>query len=103
MRVSKDIVNEFAVKGQRLLDRMRELYPDNTVLNDVSQFTAGHLHDLWFRVWASVNYPDSNPNVVRDANGNRLFTHDETYELYPNDSNDTTLLTALKRAAKQMA
>ena len=44
----------------------------------------------------------SNPNIDFKENGDRLLERDTKYKLYPCDTNDTTLLTAVRKAVNEI-
>lgn len=56
-------------------------------------------NQIHFFVFVNKTYPDSNPNV-KFINGKRLFNINDSFELYPNDCNDTNIETAVKQALK---
>jgi len=58
-------------------------------------------YNLWNIVYANKRYTDENKNV-KFINGKRLFEYDETFKFYPCDTNDNTLLTALKKVIKEL-
>ena len=59
-------------------------------------FTIPLIHSLWFKTVCSKSYDISNPNCITKENGERLLKLNEKYELYPCNTNDTTIETALK-------
>lgn len=56
------------------------------------------LHDLHFRVYLNYTYPISNPNVMFDKDGVRILPLNESFELYPNNTQDNQIETAMKKA-----
>jgi len=56
------------------------------------------LHRYWQAIFNSVNFPDDNPNVLRYNNGARLFKRNESFNVYPGNTNDGSLTTLLKKA-----
>lgn len=65
---------------------------------DLSKF---NVHTLHFFVYKNKNFDDENPNVTF-IDGKRLFELDRDFELYPGDTNDDNIETAMKRALKQV-
>ena len=53
------------------------------------------MHDVWFNVYANRRYEDSHPMVIK-IEGKRLLEQDKNFDLYPCDTNDNTIETALK-------
>ena len=99
MRIDKDTLQNMESKVLLVWSLLKRRYPE---IKPAAELTPGMLHDLWFRTWASVNYPDCNPNVLRFDTGERVLQYDPTFELYPCGSDDTTLLTALRRIQKTL-
>jgi hypothetical protein len=66
---------------------------------DVKQLDVNQLNNLWFHTYCNRTYLDNNPNVIKDNNGNRLLSYisREKYDLYPCNTNDTTIYTGLKQ------
>lgn len=62
------------------------------------------LHDLWNEVWFQRRNPDTHPVFDPDHpqyaefGRRRVLEHDFDYPIYPDDTNDATLSTALKAA-----
>jgi hypothetical protein len=62
------------------------------------------LNNIWFMTWCNRTYPDNNPNVKKDINGQRIlsFIDRDNYDLYPCNTNDTTIYTALNKILKNL-
>ena len=67
----------------------------------VYELSIGNMHNVWFKCFANRNYPNDNGNVIF-IEGKRLLEQDITYSLYPCDSNDNTLQTALISIFKEL-
>lgn len=67
----------------------------------ISELSIGNMHNVWFKVFSNRKYDDKNPNVIF-IDGVRLLSYDEHYELYPCDSNDNSLQTALISIFKEL-
>lgn len=65
------------------------------------ELKAGDLQYLWFKAWSSVAYPDDNPNVIME-NGKRLLAYDPGFQLYPCNSSDAHVLTAMKAIVRSL-
>lgn len=70
----------------------------NLKASDV-QRTERDLWNLWNYVVGETAFSDSHP---RFEGRTRLFPYDPTFPLYPDDTNDATLLTALSRAIETL-
>jgi hypothetical protein len=73
----------------RVIIKFFNLNPIDLNVND--------LNDVWLHVFMNRNYPDNNPNVKKDNEGKRILSQIEDFELYPCDTNDTTIYTALNK------
>ncbi len=60
--------------------------------------TEGLMRRVWYKTYCFATYGDDNPNAYH--NGKRVFEQRDDVELYPCDSNDDTLLTALRAIFK---
>lgn len=67
-----------------------------------SQMNVYDIGNVWFHVFMNKNYPDNNPNVKKDAEGLRILPYIENFELYPCDTNDTTIYTAFNKILKSL-
>lgn len=76
----------------------------NILTTEVLQDTSNEalLHDLHFRVYVQYDYTDNNANVIF-VDGKRLLTEDNSFQLYPNRCNDSHIITAMKKAFKELA
>jgi hypothetical protein len=61
------------------------------------------LNNIWFRTYMNRTYLDDNANVIK-INGNRLLSYidRDNYDLYPCNTNDTTIYTALNVILKKL-
>lgn len=59
-----------------------------------------HVSTVHYFVYKNLRFPSNNPNVTFMPDGSRLLEIDETFELYPNDTNDDTVSTAVRKALK---
>jgi hypothetical protein len=64
-------------------------------------FRISDLHEIWFKVYANRKYEDSHP-MVQKKNGKRVLKLDESFEMYPCDTNDNSLQTALIKLFKEL-
>lgn len=92
MKANKDYIQDIQEKSFIAWERLKEIYGLT-----FENLTESNCNDLFFRTWASVNYSDENPNVLRDAQGNRLFERNQDFELYPNNANDIQMKAVYKR------
>jgi hypothetical protein len=69
---------------------------------DPKKLDVNGLNNVWFHTFINRSYNSDNPNVKTDKNGNRILSQIENYELYPCDTNDTTIYTALKIILKNL-
>jgi len=67
----------------------------------INELSIGNMWNVWFNTFESINYPDNNPNVIF-VNGVRLFSQNPDYILYPCNSIDNTLQTALIAIFKEL-
>ena len=56
---------------------------------------------LWHIVFCNRQYPCDNPNVFFVGHG-RLLSYDPNFQMYPDDTNDKTLETALDKVCKEI-
>ena len=61
------------------------------------------LNNIWFATWCNRTYADDHVMVIKN-NGKRLlsFIDRDNYDLYPCDTNDTTIFTALNKILKNL-
>jgi hypothetical protein len=64
-----------------------------------ASLNVNDLNNVWFKTWCNRTYSDNNPNVIKDKNGKRIlsFIDRDNYDLYPCNTNDTTIYTALNK------
>jgi hypothetical protein len=65
------------------------------------EITEGLMHDIWFRVYANRAWADNDPRIFRTELGERLLRLDKDFDLYPCDTNDDTIGTALNKIRKE--
>ena len=65
---------------------------------------VNELNYIWFVTWCNRTYPDTHPMVKKDIGGNRVlaFIDRDNYDLYPCNTNDTTIYTALNKILKNL-
>lgn len=75
--------------------------------SQIEEYTDSLLSKLHFQLFLELTYSSDNLNVSNTKGqslvkngGERLFEIDKSFELYPNDCNDTNVLTAMKKAIK---
>ena len=96
-------VNELVFKKMKsdlriVLDYYKDLYG---ITFDNIEIPVSTYFNLWHSVYANKRYTNDNKNV-NFVEGKRLFELDESFEYYPCDTNDDTLLTALRKAIKEI-
>ena len=64
-------------------------------------FRISDMHDIWFKTFVNRNYEDSHP-MVKKREGKRVLSFDPNYELYPCDTNDNSIQTALIKIFKEL-
>lgn len=67
----------------------------------INELSIGNMHNIWFKTFANRKYDDLNGNVIF-VNGKRLLKQDDLYSLYPCDTNNNSLQTALILIFKQL-
>ena len=68
---------------------------------DKETATAYALH-LHFKVYQQKTYEDQNGNIIRNADGSRLFELNESFRLYPDGCTESHVTTAMKNAIKEI-
>lgn len=68
---------------------------------NINNLTDADRQHIWFKSWANVAFDDENPNVMRTEAG-RICPHDRDFPLYPDNSNDDHVRTALKRIFQEI-
>ena len=68
---------------------------------DLDNLEIWQKHDIWFRTYANRKYPDNHPYIYK-KNGKRVLEQDLNYELYPCDTNDNTIETAINWIIKNI-
>ena len=58
-------------------------------------------HSLWHKVYCNKTYTADNPNVIMTRQG-RLLRYDPEFSMYPCNTNDDTLKTALIKAITEI-
>ncbi len=71
---------------------------------DVNKLDVNDINNAWFLTWCNRTYDNNNRNVLKKENGERLlsFIDRENYDLYPCNTNDTTIYTALNKILKNL-
>ena len=71
---------------------------------DPKELNVNDLNNIWFHTYANRTYPDDHPMVKKDNNGVRILSYidRDNYDLYPCDTNDTTIYTALNKILKNL-
>lgn len=72
----------------------------NISFKGINDIPVSTYFNLWHIVYANKKYTDDNRNVIF-VNGERLFKFDDYFEYYICDTDDNSLLTALKKAFKE--
>ena len=57
---------------------------------------------LWHKLFCCKTYDTENPNVLKAEDGSRYFLLDDTWTLYPCNTNDDTIKTAIVKAVKEV-
>ena len=92
MKVSSENLN----KMNSLINKLANHYKiDLSTINNVNDY-----YFLWCRVSDNIRYSDDNGNVIKLADGSRLFEQNESHKFYVDNTNDTTIMTALKEIMK---
>ena len=77
-----------------------------TIINyhciDVKTLTIHELNGIWFHVYMNRTYDLGNKNVIKTRSGRRLLSKIENFELYPCNTNDTTIYTVWKKLLKEL-
>lgn len=70
----------------------------------IKDMTVYDLNNIWFIAWCNRTYPDNHTMVKKDFSGQRIlsFIDRDDYDLYPCNSNDTTIFTALNKILKNL-
>jgi len=90
MKVTKEVREQMKSDIKTVLDFYLPNYPNYLDLSVRDYYT------IWSWVWMNKKYDDSNGNVRFTKDGNRLFEYNPDFEIYPCNTNDKTLETALK-------
>ncbi|MDD4353598.1 MAG: hypothetical protein PHN56_04015 [Candidatus Nanoarchaeia archaeon] len=64
---------------------------------DPKKLNVHDINNLWFHAYMNRSYLDNNVNVKKDNLGKRILPYIENFELYPCNTNDTTIYTAFKQ------
>lgn len=70
-------------------------------LTDAQLSDANVMYQIWGIVNSNRKFDDTNKNVIK-VNGQRLLPQNEDHVFYIGDTNDTTIITALKEAFKHL-
>ena len=71
------------------------------IYNAYKENPARVAFDLWNIVFVNRKYTTDNPNVIFVGSG-RLLSYMPNYELYPDNTNDNTLQTALLKVCNEL-
>lgn len=69
---------------------------------ELEEITEAMMHHIWFEAYANRTWADNDPKIYRDELGERILSKKENYDLYPCDTNDTTISTALNKIRKAL-
>jgi len=86
---------------QMQTDIKRVLFHFNISAKEID---VNELNNIWFITWCNRTYPDNHTAVKKDKNNNRIlsFIDRDNNDLYPCDTNDTTIYTALNKILKNL-
>lgn len=70
----------------------------------VINLNENDLNYIWFITWCNRTYNNDNKNVLKDKNNKRIlsFIDRGNYDLYPCNTNDTTIYTGLRQILKNL-
>jgi hypothetical protein len=66
------------------------------------EITESLMHDIWFTVYANTRWADNDPRIFRTESGERVLKYNPNLDLYPCNTNDITLSTALNKIRKEL-
>lgn len=92
MKTSKKTLTQMQDNIKKFLDQTGITLPE---------IYGPYMHQIWFKVYVCIKYDSENANVIK-LNGKRILPYDPNFELYPDNTNDTTLSTALKIIHKNL-
>ena len=91
---------------------IEKLFQYHNLINiEFSKLDSKDLYNTWHRLYTNIYSPtecringklEINTNIDFLPNGKRLFEYNPKFEYYPCDTNDSSLLTALKKVVKQV-
>jgi hypothetical protein len=105
MKISNEVFEQMKMDIEKLFQYYNLMNLDYKKLNSKDFFNT------WHRLYQNIYSPtecminsklEINPNIDFLPNGQRLFDYNPNFDFYPCNSNDSTLLTALKKAVKQV-
>ena len=95
MKIDKDTLIQMQTGMQAILPYY--LAERKTTLKEM-QGQAWFLNDLWFNTYTNtVRDGVKDIRIYKDITGQRVLQHNQRQELYPCNTNDNTLATALNR------
>ena len=96
MKVTKEVLEQMKSDIKTVLDYYLVVKPKFEDLYKSDYFT------IWSWVWMNRRYNDSNLNVRKGLDGKRLLEYNPDYEIYPCNTNDETLETALRSILEKL-
>ena len=69
---------------------------------ELKEITEALMHDIWFTVYANRVWNNKDIRLFRGEFNERVLSFNANYELYPCNTNDTTISTALNKIHKQI-
>jgi hypothetical protein len=103
------ISNEVFEQIKKDIEKLFQYY--NLMNLNYEKLDSKDFFNTWHRLYINIYSPtecningklEINPNIDFLPNGQRLFEYNPNFEFYPCNTNDSTLLTALKKAVKQI-
>lgn len=105
MKVTKEVFEKMKSDIKVILDHYKLKTESIESISDSTLFA------IWRKVYQNRYSPSEvkfngvmqvNPNVDFNDVGERILERIDTFEFYPCDTNDNTLLTALRKATKEL-
>jgi hypothetical protein len=101
MKVSKIELEKMKSDLRVVLNHYNKVHNISFEGFDVFDIPDSICFNLWTIVYSNRRYGNDNSNVIF-VNNTRLLEYDENFVFYPCNTNDNTLLTALKKAIKEL-
>ena len=95
MKISQNTKNQMISDIQVIVNHLAK----NSRVFDITEPTTQYL--LWNITVINRKYDNKNGNVIF-VNGSRLLPQIESYDFYPDNTNDNTITTALKSVFKEI-